>query len=199
MHARCEEDVMTSLRPLLIFAAIVLAALMVKPQGNASHFEKEGLSFDYASGWTVADESNADAQQLTLTKANMDAQITIFVHRGKVDTPEKLAQAKKAFIDPYVKSVSDRFVGLGAKPESTPATSEVGGAAAEGVRIRASLGSDAAEANIFWVPLNGRVVVLTYFRPDDQLKQTMPGYDTIRTSIKVAPPPPKASPSKKPV
>jgi hypothetical protein len=190
---------MTSLRPFLIFAAIVLAALMVKPQGNPSHFEKEGLSFDYANGWTVADESNADAQQLTLTKANTDAQITVFVHRGRVDTPEKLAQAKKAFIDPYVKSFSDRFVSMGAKPETSPATSEVGGAAAEGVRIRASLGGDGAEASIFWVPIGTRVVVLTFFRPDDQNKQTMPGYDVIRSSIKVEPPPPKASPSKKPV
>lgn len=190
---------MTSLRPLVIFAAIVLTALMVRPQGNSSQFAKEGLSFDYASGWAVADESNADAQQLTLTKANTDAQITVFVHRGKVDSPEKLAQAKKAFIDPYVKSVNDRFVGMGAKPESTPATSEVGGAAAEGVRIRASLGGDAAEASIFWVPLNGRVVVLTFFRPDDQLKQTMAAYDIVRTSLKVEPPPPKAAPSKKPV
>jgi hypothetical protein len=190
---------MTSLRPFIVFAAIVLTALIVKPQGNSSQFAKEGLSFDYANGWTLADESNADAQQLTLTKANTDAKITIFVHRGKVDTPEKFAQAKKAFIDPYVKSVNDRFVGWGAKPETSPATSEVGGAAAEGVRIRASLGGDAAEANIFWVALGTRVVVLTFFRPDDQLKPTMPGYDTIRTSIKVEPPPPKASPSKKPV
>ena len=190
---------MTSLRPFVIFAAIVLAALMVRPQGNSSRFEKEGLSFDYANGWAVADQSNADAQQLMLTKANTDAQITVFVHRGRVDTPDKLAQAKKAFIDPYLKSVSDRFVGWGAKPESSPATSEIGGAAAEGVRIRASLGSDAAEASIFWAPLNGHVVVLTFFRPDDQNKLTMPGYDTIRTSIKIEPPPPKASPSKKPV
>ena len=190
---------MTSLRPFVIFAAIVLAALIVKPQGNSAHFEKEGLSFDYASGWTIADESNADAQRLTLTKANLDAQITIFVNRGKVDTPEKLALAKKAFIDPYVKSVSDRFVGMGAKPESSPATSEVGGAAADGVRIRASMGGDAAEASIYWLPLNGRVVVLTFFRPDDQNKQTMPAFDLIRSSVKVEPPAPKASPSKKPV
>ena len=191
---------MTSLRPFVIFAAIVLAALIVKPQGNSTHYEKEGLSFDYANGWTIADQSNADAQQLTLSKANLDAQITIFVHRGKVDTPEKLAQAKKAFIDPYVKSVSDRFAGMGAKPETSPApASEIAGVAAEGVRVRASLGGDAAEASIFWVPLNGRVVVLTFFRPDDQNKQTLPAYDMIRTSIKVEPPPAKASPSKKPV
>jgi hypothetical protein len=190
---------MTSLRPFLIFTAIVLMALMARPQGNPAHFQKEGLSFDYANGWTIADQSNSDAQQMTLTKANTDAQVTVFVHRGRVDSAEKLAQAKKAFIDPYVKSVSDRFVGWGAKPESSPAPSEIGGVAAEGVRIRASLGGDAAEAGIFWAPLNGRVVVLTFFRPDDQNKQTMPGFDLIRTSLKVEPPPPKASPSKKPV
>ena len=192
-----------TLRPCLIFAAIVLTALMVRPhdnpQANSVHFEKEGLSFDYPNGWTIADQSNSDAQQLVLSNANTDAQITVFVHRGRIDTPEKLAQARKAFIDPYVKAFNDRFVGLGAKPESTPATSEVGGAAAEGVRIRASLGGDAAEASIFWAPLNGRVVVLTFFRPDDQNKQTMPAYDMVRNGIKVEAPSPKASPSKKPI
>ena len=187
------------MRPIMIFAAIVLAALMASSQANPSHFAKEGLSFDYASGWNVADESNADAQQLTLTNSKLDAQITVFVHRGNVDTPEKLAQAKKAFIDPYIKSVNDRFVGMGARPESSPITAEVGGAKADGVRLRASLGGDSAEANIFWVALNGRVVVLTFFRPDDQVKQSMPTYEAVRTTIKVEPLPPKASPSKKPI
>src|SRR5207245_1457661 len=78
-------------------------------QGDIKHVSKDGLTFDYTNVWSITDESNSDAQQLTLNRADSDAQIRVFAHRGKVDTPEKLAQAKKAFIDPYVKSVNDTF------------------------------------------------------------------------------------------
>src|SRR5262245_8015070 len=125
MQRRFWEDMMKSAKPLFVCALLLIAALVARSQGDATHFAKEGLSFDYANGWTITDESNSDAQQITLNKANSDAQIRIFVHRGKVDSPEKLAQAKKAFIDPYVKSVNDMFIGMGAKPDSSAATAQV--------------------------------------------------------------------------
>ncbi len=173
-------------------ALISLSVVAAQPQGDAKHFTKEGLVFDYANGWSIADESNSDAQQLTLNRSGSDAQIRIFAHRGKVDSPEKLAQAKKAFIDPYVKSVTNTFVQMGAKPESAPASSEIGGAAAEGVRVKASLSGEPGEADIYWVTLNNRVVVLTFFGPDKALKQATSAWDTIRTTLKIEPPPPKA-------
>src|ERR1041384_995278 len=199
MHRIRREEMMKSTRLLIVCAALVcLLVVAVQPQGEMKHFTKEGLVFDYANGWIIADESNTDAQQFTLNRAGSDAQIRIFAHRGKVDSPEKLAQAKKAFIDPYVKSVSNTFVQMGAKPETTPATSEIGGAPAEGVRVKASLSGEPGEADVFWAMLGGRVVVLTFFGPDKALKQATPVWDTIRTTLKIEPPPPKASPTKKP-
>jgi hypothetical protein len=190
---------MTSKKFVIACAALLcLLVIAVRPQGDAKHFTKEGLVFDYANGWTIADESNTDAQQFTLNRSGSDAQIRIFAHRGKVDSPEKFAQAKKAFIDPYVKSVSNTFVQMGAKPETTPATSEIGGAAADGVRVKASLSGEPGEADVFWATLGGRVVVLTLFGPDKALKQATPAWDTIRTTLKIEPPPAKASPTKKP-
>ena len=190
---------MKSTRLFMACAALVcLLVIAVQPQGDAKHFTKDGLVFDYANGWIIADESNTDAQQVTLNRAGSDAQIRVFAHRGKVDSPEKFAQAKKAFIDPYVKSVSNTFVQMGAKPETTPATSEIGGAAAEGVRVKASLSGEPGEAGVYWVTLGNRVVVLTFFGPDKALKQATPAWDTIRTTLKIEPPPPKASPTKKP-
>lgn len=185
----------------LLISGVVLVSVLVMAvfsQGDANHFTKDGLVFDYAKGWEIADQSNADAQQLTLNRAGSDAQIRIFAHRGKVDSPEKLAQAKKAFIDPYVKSVANTFVQMGAKPETAPANSEIGGAPAEGVRVKASLSGEPGEADVYWVTLNNRVVVLTFFGPDKALKQATPAWDAIRASIKVDPSPPKASPTKKP-
>lgn len=190
---------MTSNKLLIACVALIcLFVVAVQPQGDAKHFAKEGLTFDYANGWTISDDSNSDAQQLTLTRPNSDAQIVVFVHRGKVESPDKFTQAKKAFIDPYVKSMSDRFVQMGAKPQSSPSNSQISGAPAEGVLIKASLGGEGAAASTFWVTLNNRVVMLTLFAPDAELKLATPAFDLIRNSIKIEPPPPKASPTKKP-
>src|SRR5438045_9063559 len=102
MHRTRREEMMKSTRLLMACAALVcLLVIAVQPQGDAKHFTKDGLLFDYAKGWEVTDASNADAQSLTLNRVGSDAQISVFAHRGKIDTPEKLAQAKKAIIHPY--------------------------------------------------------------------------------------------------
>ncbi len=180
-------------RALMGCAALLLLVVTVWSQGDTKHFLKDGLSFDYANGWSIADESNSDAQQLTLTRADSDAQIRVFAHRGKVDTPEKIAKAKTAFIDPYIKSVNDTFVQMGAKPESKAATIKIGEIDAEGVQLRASLGGEAGEATIYWLPLGNRVVVLTFFGPDAALKLAAPTWDMVRNTIKIEPAPSKAS------
>jgi hypothetical protein len=188
---------MISKRVLISGAALLLFFVTAVSQGDVKHFSKDGLTFDYTNSWSITDESNSDAQQLTLNRADSDAQIRVFVHRGKVDTPEKLAKAKSAFIDPYVKSVNDTFVQMGGKPESKPSKTKIGEVDAEGVQLRASLGGEAGEADVYWLPLTNRVVVLTFFGPDAALKRAAPAWDMIRNTIKIEPPQPKASPSPK--
>lgn len=175
---------------------IGLTAHAQTPDSNAKHFAKDGLVFDYPDGWTIVDQSNEDAQQLTLARPDSDAQVRFFVHRGKVDTPEKMAKAKGAFIDPYIKATSDSFVQMGAKPEQSPASAQIGGAQAEGVRLRASLGGEPGEAAIYWLALGNRVVVVTFFGPDKALKKAAPLWDAIRNSLHIeeAKPPQKAAP-----
>ena len=170
------------------FAALLLTVCHAQaqtPDANAKHFDKDGLAFDYPNGWEIQDESTKDAQQLTLGRSDSDAQIRLFVHRGKVDTPEKMAQAKKSFIDPYIASVSNTFVQMGAKPEQTTASTQVGAATAEGVRLRASLSGDPGEATIYWLQVGNRVVVLTFFGPDSALKKAAPAFDAIRNSLHI--------------
>lgn len=189
---------MLSTRFLLSCGALLLFVTGVQAQPGAQHFTKDGLSFDYASGWTVSDESNSDAQQVSLARADSDAQIKLFVHRGKAETPEKFAKAKTAFIDPYIKSVNDTFLGFGGtKPESKPITVKIGETQAEGVQLTTSLGGEPGGATIAWLPLGNRVVVLTFLGPDQALKAATPTWEMVRNTIKVEPPPPKSG-SKKP-
>jgi hypothetical protein len=81
-------------------------------------FTKNNLSFDYPNGWTLTDDTNDDAQQLSRARERRH-QIRVFVHKGRV-TPEKLADAKKAFIDPYIAATTKQFVAMGQSPSSRP-------------------------------------------------------------------------------
>jgi hypothetical protein len=175
--------------------AIVFVCYLVAVGQTPKNFVKDNLSFDYPDGWTLQDDSNDDALQINLTKPNADVLIGIFVHKGRI-SPEKMADAKKAFIDPYVAARGKQFVQMGAKPQQSPDTSEIGGVKADGVNISASLGGETGAAKIYWALLGQRVVVLTLFGPDNQTKPLVPAWDLVRTSLKVHDP--NATPSPKP-
>jgi len=186
---------MSRIKPLAI---ILITCLMAAAQ-TPNTVSKNGLSFNYPSDWTMRDDTSGDAQQFSLSKANSDVQITVFAHNGRI-AAEKLPDAKKAFIDPYIAATEKQFVAMGAKPEQSPDTSEIGGVKADGVKISASLGGETGAAKIYWALVGQRVVVLTLFGPDKQLKQFAPAWDLVRTSLKVVDPKalPAASPKSSP-
>jgi len=181
--------------PTLTLATILFVCCILASGQTPKQVAKDGLSFDYPEGWMLTDDSNSDAQQFTLSRSNTDVQIRLFVHKGRI-APEKFPDAKKAFIDPYVAATLKQFVQMGAKPEQSPETSEIGGVAAEGVAIKASLGGEAGAAKIYWALVGRRVAVLTIFGPDQQTKQHAGAWDLVRGSVKVEDP--KAAPAASP-
>ena len=185
---------MTRISLLQLVALIFVCSILASAQPPKT-FSKDNLSFDYPDSWTLTDDSNADAQQFTLSNTNSDVQIRGFIHRGRIPA-EKLPEAKQKFIDPYVAATAKQFVQMGAKPEQVPDTSEIGGVKADGVSINASLGGETGAAKIYWALVGQRVVVLTLFGPDKELKQHAPVWDLVRTSLKNNDP--KAAPSPKP-
>ena len=162
---------------------------------DSKNFSKDGVTFDYPASWQLADNSNPDLQQVMLSKANSDVQIGIFIHRGRM-TPEKMADAKKALVDPLIAGNVKQFVAMGAKPEQVPDSTEFAGIKAEGTSINASLGGESGAAKIYWALVGQRVVILSLFGPDKQLKQLAPAWDLVRTSLKVIDP--KAAPAASP-
>ena len=195
---------MKLLRNILLLTAFLLLwslpAIAQTPATDAKQFTKDGLTFSYPTGWVLNDTSNADAQQLVVGRPSSEAQITVFVYRTPVSTPERVAEARKVLVDPYVAQTTKSFQQAGAKPESSPATTEMGATKAEGVKISASLSGEPGAAEIYWGVVGQRLVVLTFFGPDKALKQATPAWDLIRTSIAVEepkPPQPQPSPSPK--
>jgi hypothetical protein len=189
---------MTSFRFIAqIVLVIAIASVAVMAQtGSDKQFVKDGLTFDYpTTGWTLQDDSNKDGQNLTLARADLDISINVFVHRGRI-TPEKLAEAKRLIVDPYVDARMKQFIQSGATPQQTSAQTQIAGNAADGVVISASLGGEAGAAKIYWALIGSRLVVLTFFGPEKQLQQFSNVWDVVRNSIKIEDPKaaPKASP-----
>jgi hypothetical protein len=181
---------------LLSLLLLCVSALSQTPE--TKQFTKDGLIFNYPSGWSFNDASNSDAQDLTLGRADSDAQIKVFVFRPLITTPEKLAEAKRVLVDKYVAATTKGFADAGGKPESSPAATEIGALQAEGVKIRASLDGEPGAAEIYWGVIGKRLVVLTFFGPDKALKKAMPAWDAVLSSLQIEEPKPKPQPSPKP-
>jgi hypothetical protein len=176
----------------------LMFALSQTPATDAKQFTKDGLSFSYPNGWTLEDASNVDAQQLNLGRADSEAQLRVFVYRTPVNTPERLAEARKVLIDPYVASTMKQFEQMGATPQRAPASAEIATLTSEGVKISASLDGVPGAAEIYWGVVGNRLVVLTMIGPDKALKQASPAWDEIRTSIAVEEEKPSPTPKPKP-
>lgn len=170
---------------IVLLSAWSMFAVAQTPATDARQFTKDGLSFSYPNGWTLEDASNADAQQLNLGRADSEAQLRVFVYRTPVNTPERLAEARKVLVDPYVASTMKQFQEMGANPRKAPASTEIAIMAWEGVKISASLDGVPGAAEIYWGVVGNRLVVLTMLGPDKALKQASPAWDAIRTSIAV--------------
>jgi hypothetical protein len=166
-----------------VIALFISLTSVFQTATDTKTFSANGLSFNYPNGWTLHDDTNSDAQQLTLARTNNDVQIRVFAHKGRI-APEKFAEAKKAFIDPYIAATNKQFVAMGAKPEQSPDTTEIAGQKAEGIKLAANLGEPGA-AKIYWAHVGQRVVILTIFGPDREIKQFSPAWDMVRSSIQV--------------
>jgi hypothetical protein len=152
---------------------------------DVKHFNKDGLLYDYPSGWVLQDSSNADAQQIVMGRADSDAQVRVFVFRTPVSTPEKVAEAKKVLIDPYIKQTSKQFESMGATPQQVPASTDIANLKSEGVKIQAVLDGEPGAAEVYWGVVGERLVVLTFFGPDKARKQATSAWDTIRNSLQI--------------
>jgi hypothetical protein len=67
-----------------VFLSVVFVLFMAQTPSDVKSFNASELSFSYPNGWTLHDDTNSDAQQLTLARANNDIQIRVFAHKGRM-------------------------------------------------------------------------------------------------------------------
>ena len=182
---------------ILIGCAALLLVTSVQPQTpDTKHFDKDGLSFDYPAKWQMSDQSTQQMQFIELTQG--DVVIRVRSAREWLKTPEKEAHAKKIFQEDYVSQFTGQLEQAGMNPKRSPVTTQIAGADANGLRVRAVLDGAPGGMDSYFRIISDRLVNLSIIASDKDVTKSAAAWDTIRNSLKVEPPPqPKPSPSPK--
>ncbi len=180
----------------IIFAAVsLLLGLSAFAQDpTVKNFAKDGLSFDYPANWRISDQSTSQMQFIELEQG--DAIIRVRSPREWLKTPEKEAHAKKLFQDQYV----DQFVASVEQqhlnPKRSPSTTQIAGADAEGVSVRAVMDGQPGGMDSYYRVISDRLVNISTIGSEKDFAKSATAWNMIRNSLKVEPPPqPKATPS----
>ncbi len=188
---------MKLLRTLIYLTALLLVTGALAQGPNAKHFAKDGLSFDYPANWQLSDQSTGQMQFLELTQG--DVVVRVRLPREWLRTPEKEAHAKKLFQDQYVDNFATQLEQAGMHPKRSTVTTQIAGADAEGVRLRAVLDGQPGGMDSYFRIVSDRLVDLSIIASEKDIAKSAPAWDMIRTSLKVEPPPqPKSSPQATP-
>jgi hypothetical protein len=178
-------------------AAVVQTQEQPKPTTDVKHFAKDGLSFDYPTGWDISDQSTGQLQNLSLSRAGY-AGIMVRSPRAGIDTKEKETHAKQLIQEGFVQAWAKNFADSGAKAERSVVSTEIAGGPAEGTRLSASLEGEPGHVDIHWRLIGTRLVQLAIVGSDRDIRRSEPAWNTIRNSIQFeVAPAPTPTPAKK--
>jgi hypothetical protein len=180
---------------ILPAALLLLAFAAFAQDSNATHYEKDGLSFDYPAGWKLDDKSTGQMQFLELTKD--DVVIRLRSPREFLKTPDKEAHAKKIFQEQYVSNFADTFQQQGMQPKRSVVTTQIGGGDAEGIRLRVLNGGESGGLDSYDRIISERLVHLSIIGSEKEMARDAPAWDLIRNSLKIAAASASTSPSPK--
>lgn len=171
---------------VLMLAGLTAAGVQTqeppKPNPEVKHFAKDGLSFDYPTGWDISDQSSGQLQYLSLSRAGY-AGIIVRSPRAGIDSKEKEDQARQLIQEGFVQAWARNFSDSGAKAERSVVTTEIAGGPAEGTRLSALLDGEAGHVDIHWRLIGSRLVQLAIVGSDRDIKRTEEAWNTIRNSI----------------
>ena len=180
-----------SLVAVLILAGLTAAVVRSQqpPTSNpgVKHFAKDGLSFDYPTGWEITDQSTGQLQYLSLARDGY-AGIMVRSPRGGIDSKEKEDQAKQLIQEGFIQAWAKNFADSGAKADRSVVSTEIAGVLAEGTRLSARLDGEPGHVDIHWRLIGTRLVPLALVGSDRDIKKTEEAWNTIRNSIQFAGP-----------
>jgi TonB family protein len=164
---------------------LILVVLLAVPQGDAGHFAKEGLAFDYPAGWTLADTGDAQLQRLMLRREGASNIILVFAQRELITTAEQFFASHTAVTMPYVTNIAHKL-GLNRPPPPNEAQCvNIGGRPATGFRMSGQLEGEPTTAEVYTVVLGQRLLHLVYVRADKDEAAGAAALKTLFDTVKV--------------
>jgi TonB family protein len=166
---------------LLIF--VILLAVPAVPQGDAGHFAKEGLAFDYPAGWTLADTGDAQSQRLMLRRDGSSNVILIFAQREPIKTPGQLYAVRNNVTMPYAANIAHKL-GLNNPPDEMQCAA-AGGRTALGFRMTGLLEGEPTTAEVYMVMLGQRLLHLVHVRAERDEAAGAAAWKSLLDTLKV--------------
>lgn len=173
---------------VILFIVLTPLAPAAGQEGGAGHFSKDGLSFDYPKGWTVAENSDERLQGVTLRRAGVSNVITVLALREPVATPAQLYAARNSVTAPYVEGVARRLGLEKAPPPEETRCVEVGGRFAVGFRMEGRVREEPTTAEVYTIALGRRLLHLVHIRNNRDEAQGEGAWRTLLGTLKVEPP-----------
>jgi hypothetical protein len=198
MLNRIRGGKMSLVRTMMFVAVSLLLAIGALAQdANVKNYARDGLSFDYPANWQLSDQSTKQMQFLELAQG--DVVIRIRSPREWLKTPEKEAHAKKLFQDQYVDEFVAQVEQAGMRPKRSPETTQIAGADAPGVSVRAVMDGQPGGMDSYSRVVSDRLVNLSTIGSEKDFAKSAIAWNMIRNSLKVEPAPqPKATPQPSP-
>jgi hypothetical protein len=159
-------------------------ALGQTPAPASNHFAANGLSFDYPKVVSLNDQSTDRGNHLIMQMPGT-AQIMIMSRFDKLASPEALADARREVFDAFVESIWQELKKMDPNVSRVPSEIEIAGTKASGIRMRAVLDTESGNAEVYSIPMGGRLVLLTLIGSDKELAASSPAWLMIRRSLKV--------------
>lgn len=168
---------------------------VAQSQPTSEHFSKDGLSFDYPTGWKLTDRSTDAAQHLILSREGSSALIMVIAHRDRVANREQFEIVRDAVTTPYVQNLA-RSLGVESAPswddarcldmgEQLPTARRF----ATGFKLSGKSNGQPTTGEVYAIGLNERFVNLVYVRNDKDDAQGASVWKTVLETIKVEAPP----------
>lgn len=179
---------MTSINKLATAIGIILllsqSVYTQSPGPDLNQFSTHGIFFEYPAGYSVTDESTAEAHRFILTRKGSSVQLTVLAMRRMV-LPNEMPAAIENFKEPIVKNV-ETTLGLINSSGRTSIQYQLGSREAEGVQLRSL--PKARTAEVIWLRWNFRLVALSFVRSDADEAVESRLWETVRSSLKVEAP-----------
>lgn len=170
-----------------ILALCLCLNALAQATGTAAveRFSKSGVTFQYPSAWTLTDKSTEDNQHLVLELKGTSAQIMVLVERTPSTQPGERAAAIRTRNAAFADLMTKELEKIGATVQRSEVSTEAGGVMADGLRLRANPGGAPGSVEVYSLVLNGRLVTLTLLRPDSDAPAATPGWNSVRTTLRV--------------